>query len=175
MMNSTTKRYIFYAINIIGGISVLYSYAHGLSTHIELRENLWGDIPLFIRPYYTLNMILAAIGYFFFTNYILKKIVVNNHKHLNLINILYAGIIVPSAIWMPMTFEILKNPTDLLWLGIQIVLFIVGLSTTVLILFFFSKIRQNNWHFYIGILGLIPFWIQTMILDALIWPYYFIF
>ena len=35
-------KYIFYTINILGGISVLFSYAHGLITHVELRDYLWG-------------------------------------------------------------------------------------------------------------------------------------
>ena len=33
----------------------------------------------------------------------------------------------------------------------------------------------NDWHYFAGVMGLIPFWIQTMILDALVWTYFFLF
>ena len=172
-------KYIFYTINILGGISVLSTYAHGLISHVELREHLWGGITESIRPFYTINMLLATAGYFFFTSYVINKMFRIKNDQFNkidfvIINILYAGIIIPSALWMPMTFQILTDSSDLLWIGIRIILLIVGLSSSGLILFFFfSRIRTNDWHYFAGVMGLIPFWIQTMILDALVWPYYF--
>ncbi len=174
-------KYIFYTINILGGISVLFSYAHGLITHVELRDYLWGGITEFIRPFYTINMFLATAGYFFFTSYVINKMFRTKHHqfkkiHFVIINILYAGIIIPSALWMPMTFQVLTYSSDLLWIGIRIILLIVGLSSSGLMLFFFfSRIRTNDWHYFAGVMGLIPFWIQTMILDALVWPYFFLF
>ena len=100
------QKYIFYTINILGGISVLFSYAHGLITHVELRDYLWGGITEVIRPLYTINMFLATAGYFFFTSYVINKMFRSkNHQfkkiHFVIINILYAGIIIPSALWMP--------------------------------------------------------------------------
>ena len=75
-----------------------------------------------------------------------------------------------------MTFQILTDSSDLLWIGIRIILLIVGLSSSGLMLFFFfSRIRTNDWHYFVAVMGLIPFWIQTMILDALVWPYFFLF
>ena len=75
-----------------------------------------------------------------------------------------------------MTFQVLTYSSDLLWIGIRIILLIVGLSSSGLMLFFFfSRIRTNDWHYFAGVMGLIPFWIQTMILDALVWPYFFLF
>jgi hypothetical protein len=178
-MFSFNNKYIFYAINLIGGTAVLLSYAYGLTKHVDLRMYLWGEIPVFIRPYYTINMILAAVGYFFFTSYLLKHLIfIDNGKgnnYIKIINILYAGFIIPSAIWMPMTFSVLTSHSDLLWLSIRIVLFIVGFSTSGILAFFlFSNIRKYDWHYFAGILGLISIWIQTMILDALVWPYYFL-
>jgi len=175
------QKYIFYTINILGGISVLFSYAHGLINHVELHDHLWGGITEFIRPLYTINMLLATAGYFFFTSYIINKMFRNKKNqykkiHFVIINILYAGIIIPSAFWMPMTCQVLTYSSDWLWIEIRIILLIVGLSSSGLILFFFfSKIRTNDWHYIAGVIGLISFWIQTMILDALVWPYYFIF
>ena len=53
---------LFYCINIVGGLSVLSSYAHGLLSNPLTRISLWGNVPLFHRPYYTIFMFLAAGG-----------------------------------------------------------------------------------------------------------------
>ena len=170
------KLYIFILINLIGGTAVLGSYIHGLSTQLELRGLLWGQVPETIRPYYTICMIFATIGYFFFTPYILKHFFNTKSATFNpnIISLLYLGITIPSALWMPLTFEMLVNPSTSLWIGIRIILFTVGLSSTFLMLIFlFSNIKKESPSYAMGIIGLIPFWIQTMILDAIIWPYYF--
>jgi len=66
------------------------------------------------------------------------------------------------------------NPSVFLWIGIRIILFTVGFSSIgLLAAFFYSDFDKSSWLFYAGIAGLIPFSIQTMILDAIIWPHYF--
>ena len=95
-------------------------------------------------------MLLATVGYFIFTSYVLKKMFTFksnefNKIHFAIINILYAGIIIPSVLWMPMTFRVLTHSSDFLWVGIRIILLVVGLSSSGLMLFFFfSRIRTNN-------------------------------
>ena len=177
MMNRSIL--IFILINICGGVAVLGSYAYGLLTQAELRGQLWGAIPDSIRPYYTVCMLSATIGYFFFTGYILLKVTPETARifrqfDFNILNLVYAGIMIPSALWMPITFSMLTDPSGLLWVGIRIVLFTVGVSSvTLLLIFFYSNFERSSWLYAAGIAGLIPFCIQTMILDALIWPYYF--
>ena len=155
------------------------SYAHGLLKYPELRSELWGAVPDHIRPYYTICMFLAAIGYFFFTGYILQYVSFDTTQifgcyNFTIINLFYAGFLIPSALWIYMTFAMISNPSVLLWIGIRIILFTVGFSSIGLFLaFFFSNFEKSSWLFYAGIAGLIPFSIQTMILDAIVWPYYF--
>ena len=155
------------------------SYAHGLLKNTELRGELWGAVPDHIRPYYTICMFLAAIGYFFFTGYILQYVSFETTQifgcyNFTIINLLYAGFLIPSAFWISMTFAMIINPSVFLWIGIRIILFTVGFSSIGLFLaFFFSNFEKSSWLFYAGIAGLIPFSIQTMILDAIVWPYYF--
>lgn len=155
------------------------SYAHVLLKNTELRSELWGAVPDHIRPYYTICMFLAAIGYFFFTGYIIKYVSFDTTQifgcyNFTIINLLYAGFLIPSALWIYMTFAMISNPSVLLWIGIRIILFTVGFSSIGLFLaFFFSNFEKSSWLFYAGIAGLIPFSIQTMILDAIVWPYYF--
>tara|TARA_Y100000739_G_C20538382_1_gene432378 strand:+ start:174 stop:710 length:537 start_codon:yes stop_codon:yes gene_type:complete len=170
---------LFYCINILGGLSVLTSYAHALLTNPLTRIYLWGNVPLAIRSYYTIFMFLAAGGYFFFTSYILFYINVDNVKLFGkysfwFINALYAGIILPSAIWIYLTFAMISNPSPFLWLTIRLVLFIVGFSSMILLSsFFMSNFEKTNWLYIASIIGLTFFCIQTMLLDAIIWPYYF--
>jgi len=110
---------IFYLINIVGGIGVLISYAHGLLTHVELRGDLWGAVPENIQSYYTMSMVLSALGYFFFTAYIIIYVPFGSKYifgtfNFTLINLLYAGFIIPSVFWISMTFSMMTNPTPLL-------------------------------------------------------------
>ena len=155
------------------------SYAHGLLKNTELRGELWGAVPDHIRPYYTICMFLAAIGYFFFTGYILQYVSFETTQifgcyNFTIINLLYAGFLIPSAFWISMTFPMIINPSVFLWIGIRTILFTVGFSSIgLLAAFFYSDFDKSSWLFYAGIAGLIPFSIQTMILDAIIWPHYF--
>ena len=170
---------LFYLINGFGGLCVLGSYAHGLITNPSIRGGLWGTIPDSLRLYYTIFMFLAAGGYFFFTGYILFHVSTESVKLFGrygfwAINILYAGIIIPSAIWIYLTFAMIENPTPLLWIIIRLVLFTVGFSSVALLASFFtSNFDRSSWLYFASIIGLIFFCIQTMLLDALIWPYYY--
>jgi hypothetical protein len=68
----------------------------------------------------------------------------------------------------------IENPTPLLWIIIRLVLFTVGFSSVALLASFFtSNFDHSNWLYFASIIGLIFFCIQTMLLDALIWPYYY--
>tara|TARA_B110000014_G_C19553343_1_gene295610 strand:- start:6 stop:386 length:381 start_codon:yes stop_codon:yes gene_type:complete len=124
-------------------------------------------------------MFLAAGGYFFFTAYILICINIDTVKLFGkygfwLINILYAGIIIPSTIWIYLTFAMINNPSPILWLFIRVVLFTVGFSSMILLFsFFMSNFERHGWLYIASIIGLFFFCIQTMLLDGIIWPYYF--
>ena len=61
------------AINAVGGAAVLGSYVHGLLTHPETRNELWGSIPPELQAVYGVTMWLAAGGYFFFSYYFLLR------------------------------------------------------------------------------------------------------
>jgi len=43
----------FLLVNVIGGVSVLGSYAWGIATHPETAGDLWGSIPASVIPLYT--------------------------------------------------------------------------------------------------------------------------
>lgn len=67
------KRWAF-LINLVGGIAVLVSYAYGLATHPELRDEVWGGVPHPLRGFYTVSMLSAAVGYFLFGFFVLFRV-----------------------------------------------------------------------------------------------------
>ena len=61
-------------LNVLGGIAVLGSYVHGLASNPLTRGAVWGDIPDALRPLYTVNMLLAAAGYFAFSFFVYYRL-----------------------------------------------------------------------------------------------------
>jgi len=70
-------------INVVGGILVLGSYAHGLITHPASRDAIWGGVPETIKPLYTANMLFAAAGYLAFTYFVMFSL---NRDNAQLVN-----------------------------------------------------------------------------------------
>jgi hypothetical protein len=62
-----SKRTQFIALNVLGGLAVLGSYAACIIGWPEQSEALWGAIPEAMIPFYTANMFVAATGYFLFS------------------------------------------------------------------------------------------------------------
>jgi hypothetical protein len=162
-------------INILGGIAVLGSYIYGFLSQPDAAKILWGGIPESLRPFYTTGMLLAAAGYFAFTYFIFFRLTprdthVYNRLGVRIFNILYSAILIPSALWLPLTFLAAEQASaGLLWV-VRIVLAIVGLASVGLLLALLSvKPHQSSWAYKIAIIGSVFFCIQTAILDAIIW------
>jgi hypothetical protein len=68
-MMDANKRWLI-AIILIGGVAVLGSYIGGIQARPDAGQILWGGVPEKTRPLYTVNMFLAAAGYFLFTFFI---------------------------------------------------------------------------------------------------------
>jgi hypothetical protein len=61
-------------INLFGGIAVLGSYAYYLISYPARAGDFWGGVPDGLRPVYTVNMFLAAAGYFAFTFFLMCRL-----------------------------------------------------------------------------------------------------
>jgi hypothetical protein len=172
-------RLTFLIVNVLGGTAVLASYWHGLSSHPETRSALWGGLPAGLQPLYTVSMLLAAIGYFPFT-YLLAwrvdagRVRLPGRLGFDAFNVLYALILAPSALWMPLTFAMLAHPNPTLWLIIRVVLALVGIASVGLIAALLTlQPRPPRALHVAAIIGAIAFAVQTAVLDALVWPMYF--
>ena len=166
------------AINAIGGVAVLGSYVHGLVTHPETRNELWGSMPLELQAVYNVTMWLAAAGYFLFSYDFVVRTDADEVRFggagFGLINVLYALIMVTSALWMPLTFAYFDNPTHGLWLAVRIDLFGVAAgSIGLMVALFIMRPRAEGLAGLLAMLGLLPFLLQTAFLDPLVWPQFF--
>jgi hypothetical protein len=166
-------------LNVLGGIAVLASYVHGLASNPLTRGAVWGEVPEALRPLYTLNMLLAAAGYFAFSSFVFFRLdpartrIAGGFGY-GAFHACYALILVPSALWLPLTFELLEAPSAALWQAIRVTLALVGLgSLGLLVAIATAKPHDAPWARQLAIAGAIAFTLQTALLDALIWPAYF--
>jgi hypothetical protein len=172
------KKKIWLAINAIGGIAVLGSYVHGLVTHPETRNELWGSMPAELQAVYNVTMWLAAAGYFFFSYYFVVRTDADEVRFgssgFGLINALYALIMVTSALWMPLTFAYFDHPTNGLWLAVRIdLLGVAAGSIGLMVALFIMRPRAEGLAGVLAMLGLLLFLLQTAFLDPLVWPQFF--
>lgn len=169
------------AVILVGGTLVILSYVHGIITHPNTRGDVWGGVPVSIQPLYTITMVLAAVGFFFFTGFIFfcldpKNTLVAGRYGFGIFPCIYLFILIPSAVWMPLTFAMLETSALGLWLAIRADLFLVGAASLSLFpaLLTLGSVKRG-WPFALAILGLTFFCLQTALLDAIVWPAYFPF
>lgn len=163
-------------LNVIGGILVLASYAYALAISPDVRSALWGGVPEGARSLYTLNMLLAAAGYFPFTwLFVIRtrpaELRAASGAPYGLLFLLYALVLIPSALWLPLTARMVETPGPGLWLSIRIVLFLVAVGATGLLVVALRFARARGGALpWLAFAGTVPFFTQTALLDALVWP-----
>jgi len=166
-------------INLLGGAAVLGSYAHGLASHPALRDGLWGGVPEPIRPIYTVSMFLAAAGYFAMGFFIFLRLDPARTRiaggfGFGAFHALFAAVLVPSALWMPITFAMLESPGAWLFAAIRLVLAIVGLGAIGLVVAIATAApSEARLARAVAVAGALAFAFQTAVLDALVWTAYF--
>lgn len=173
------QRLTLLILNVLGGTAVLGSYAHGFTHHPNATSALWGGVPESLQPLYTISMLLAAVGYFPFT-YLLAfrvhpdQVRIIGGLRFDAFNVLYALILAPSALWMPLTFAMIAHPNPTLWVMIRVVLALVGIGSVGMIIALVTLRPRPLPALYVAaIVGAIFFAIQTALLDAIVWPAYY--
>jgi hypothetical protein len=161
-------------INVVGGIAVLASYVHGILSHPATRGEVWGGVPEALQPLYATSMLAAALGYFAFTSLVFLRLdpdeVRIGRYGFGLFNALYAAVLVPSALWMPLTFAMLAEPSPILWWAIRLDLALVGIASLGL-LAAIAAVRPAPpaGRRRAALIGAAAFCFQTAVLDALVW------
>jgi hypothetical protein len=179
MTTILNSKRLFLLINLLGGSAVLGSYAWGLASRPEASSLLWGGTPQAIRPLYTVCMLLAAAGYFAFTPLIAFRLdpkAARVYRRLGYaaFNLLYAAILIPSALWLPLTLLAADRPgPGSLWL-VRLDLAVVALgSLGGLGALLTLRPRPPRLAYRLAIAGCLAFCFQTVVLDAIVWSVYF--
>ncbi len=161
-------------INILGGSCVLFSYLHGAAA--DEVGGIWGGIAPAWQPLYVASMLAAAVGYFPFTYFLIRNIDLDEGNFAgglgyNTIAAAYVLILVASSLWLPLTLRMLQAPSGLLWLFIRLDLALVALGTITLMVATatFTPFKSERMR-VAAMVGLAFFALQTVLLDALIWP-----
>mgnify|MGYP001212391422 FL=1 len=165
-------------LNIIFGSLVLFSYYNGVTKNPELSLKLWGGVPKVLHSFIISFMFVGAIGYFFFTAHLLLNIDVDykffgkfNYWYLHLI---YLMILIPSALWIDLTFLYMKSNTSINWFYVVSCLSSVAFFSVILFLFIVDTYVDNShWLYFYAVLGSLAFVFHTVFLDGLIWTFFF--
>jgi hypothetical protein len=167
---------------VAGGAAVLGSYAHGLASNPLTRGEVWGGVPEPLQPLYTASMLLAAAGYFAFTYFVLFRLDplrtrVAGRFGYGAFHVLYALILVPSALWMPLTFAMLASPSAATWAAIRVTLALVGIASLGLVAAVATArpVASGGGRAVraLAVTGSLAFAFQTAVLDAVVWTAYF--
>jgi hypothetical protein len=167
-------RWLLLTINILGGSAVIGSYIWGLDRP-GAGEVLWGGVPEAVQPLYTASMFLAAAGYFAFTFFILflmdpQKAKIFGCCDARIFRLVYLGILIPSALWMPTTFWAVENPRVLaVWVVRGVLIFVALFSLGLLAALLGMRPRDPAWAQTLAVIGAVLFCVQTVILDAIVW------
>ena len=166
-------------LNIIFGSLVLLSYYKGVSREPELSLKLWGGVPSVLQPYIVASMFISAFGYFFFTANFLINVDPLSVKFLGRFNywtlhIIYLLILIPSALWIDLSFSYMKSQDALTWYSVVSVLYCVGIFSVILLLFTVDTYVDNNSKLYFpSVIGACIFAFHTVFLDGLLWTAFF--
>lgn len=169
------QQIILLIINFIGGVAVIGSYVLGLSGQSGGANVLWGGVPSSVRPVYGVSMILSALGYFAFLYFILFRLVpdevsIGGGFGFSLFFAIFLVILIPSALWMPLTNAYIGNPSTALWIGIRTVLMLVGLASIALVWALLSlEEKGSGVAYWLAVAGSAYFAFHTAILDAIVW------
>lgn len=171
-----TQQWILLAIMAVCGIAVIASYVQGFATHPGGAERLWGGVTGGLRILNYVLMILAAVGFFAFSYWLFfrlnpDEVQIANRFGYWLFDVIFIVILIPSALWMPLTFSYVSNPTTTLWVGVRLTLILVGVGSLAL-LWAIGTIspRETNLAYWFALGGAAAFAAQTAIMDMLIWP-----
>lgn len=161
------------AINVLGGIAVLGSYALGIATHDRPGDALWGGVPTWLRPVYQASMLAATAGYLAFTYVVILRADGRQARigrwGYGLFNAIYLLILIPAALWMPLTFSYLSAPSSAGWAAVRGVLLLTGTGALAM-LGAVTALKPRPPSRWLGILGAAAFAAHTGLLDALVWP-----
>lgn len=165
------------AVLVTGGPAVLASYVWGVQAAAGGSGSLWGGVPPWLQPVYVATMLCAAAGFFPFTFLLAFRTDPGRARFaggrfgFGAIVALYALVLFPSAAWLPLTAAMLSEPGALLWWAIRLDLLAVAAGALGLLVAVATlEPRPGRALRTASLVGALAFCLQTVVLDALVWP-----
>lgn len=177
-------------LNIVLGLGAFVPISYYL-TYLVFKKSvpinkLWGSIDKGLKSFYTFSMFICVISMFavlFFMNLSIKNDTRVLNKKYSEGGILYfiqslGLIIVPSLVWMPLTYLYLIKPNPLIKYAIVVTLATVGLggillAHTVKNTYPKDMINRNLTYKSIAVAGANYLAFHLVVLDAIYWSYSF--
>jgi hypothetical protein len=170
-----TESIILLVIIVAGGLAVLGSYVLGLRGGPEGSSALWGGVPERARPVYVSSMLVSVVGYFailwyLFFELVPSEVAIGSQGGFTLLYPIFILVLVPSALWLPLTKHYLTDPKPARWIAIRSLLFVVGLASIALVwaLFALEPAGSGVAHWF-AVAGSLYFAFHTFVLDGLVW------
>lgn len=169
------QKRVLVALLLLGGPAVLGSYAWGFAFWPDALGAMWGGVPEALRPAYTAWMFVAAAGFFLYTHLLVLRTDPAGARVLGggypRVTLCYALVLVGSALWMPLTRLLLDHPGAGLWWAVRGVLYAVALGSLGLVAAVATlRPAPPPGQRALALGGAIGFSVQTVLLDALVWP-----
>lgn len=146
---------------------MLGSYAYGFAEWPDAVRAMWGGVPEAIRPAYTAWMFVAAAGYLAFTWVFFRR-----PEPPPRTLALYALVLVGSALWLPATK--LHMDGALAFAFVWLDLLGVAVGSLGLLARAAALAPAPTAPRALAIAGATAFCVQTVLLDALVWPLLFL-
>lgn len=172
-------RTILLAVNVVGGIAVLGSYAWGFVAHPDVVAGLWGDMPSWAIPGYTGSMPFAAAGWLTTLAFLGGRadpstVSVLGRYGYGWFVVSMALVLTASSAWMPLCVAALETG-ETAWLPlIQFDLALTALGSLAILGGLATMAPRTPRSWWLGSVGgMVAFCWQTVVLDALVWPRFF--
>ena len=165
---------VFVLVNILGGISVLSSYAICIALYPESRAALWGGVEGSWKTIFTVSMLPASIGYIAFCFSVISKYadVFSDFLGTYTLGIICAFFLISATFWMPATIAYIKTQQPLWWFVTVSSLWITALSLvslTVVVFYIYIAKDASLFHKYLVLTGLTYITLHCLVLDGIIW------
>jgi hypothetical protein len=168
-------QWIVLVINIVGGVAVLGSYWHGLRSIPNAADALWGGVPAGARPLYTVAMVGATLGYFVFGFHLLFGVDASAMElpfglGYSVFSAVFVIILLPSALWLPLSAAYIAEPSEGLWWAIRGVLWLVATGSVALVALLYGlRSTSPEFFWWPAVIGAGLFAFQTAVLDGIVW------
>jgi hypothetical protein len=168
------ERRRFLALQLVFGPAVLASYAICIGFWPEASARMWGGVPESIRGVYTGWMFVAAAGYLAFTAALLihadpARARVAFGFDYPALHAMYAALLVGSMLWMPLTKWHLGGAIPFALVVVDLWFVAAGSLALLATSLRLAPPLPGAWR-VAAPLGAAAFCVQTVLLDALVWP-----